>query len=337
MKSSLTNRFLFALSLVAGTCVTGRPSVAVAAQAVPNQRLLDLMAEGKAETDLGRYDAAIRALNAIVDAPDASDELRAEALVRLGAARRSAGDLEGALQAFERASKAPGLASETKALLVQALGGALPGADRWADIWRRVSFTVDRSEPARPTLAVVWPDVTHANAYRGKPLTLRRWQGDLQELFRLIADVSGLNVVVNPGVHGRAVIHMENQPWDRILDHVLSANGLAYQWEDNVLRIARPRQLWRPRHFSGRRIDLDWGTNGRSPGRDLREGLAELAAVGGATVVIDPAVEGNVVLKLNQVRWDQAFDIVVRVNGLDWTRDGDSLKVFPGRGSAESR
>jgi hypothetical protein len=57
--------------------------------------------------------------------------------------------------------------------------------------------------------------------------------------------------------------------------------------------------------------------------------LAELAASGGATVVIDPTVRGNVVLKLNQVRWDQAFDIVVRVNGLDWIREGDSLKVFP--------
>jgi hypothetical protein len=309
----------------------------LAGAAAPNQKLLDLMAEGKTETDLGHYDVAMRALGAIVDAPDAPPVLRAEALVRLGVARRGAGDREGAVQSFERAAKAPGLDSATKALLVQAVGGALPGAERWAEVWSRVSFAVDRSEPGRPRLAVVWPDVTQTNVYRGKPLTLRRWQGDLQELFRLIADVSGLNVVVNPGVHGRAVIHMENQPWDRILDYVLSANGLAYQWEDNVLRIARPKQLWPPRHFSGRRIDLDWGTNGRAPGRDLGEGLAELAAVGEATVVIDPTVRGDVVLKLNQVRWDQAFDIVVAVNGLDWTREGDSLKVFPRKEGADSR
>ena len=309
----------------------------LAGAAAPNQKLLDLMAEGKTETDLGHYDVAMRALGAIVDAPDAPPVLRAEALVRLGVARRGAGDREGAVQSFERAAKAPGLDSATKALLVQAVGGALPGADRWAEIWPRVSFAVDRSDPGRPRLSVVWPDVTQTNVYRGKPLTLRRWQGDLQDLFRLIADVSGLNVVVNPGVHGRAVIHMENQPWDRILDYVLSANGLAYQWEDNVLRIARPKQLWPPRHFSGRRIDLDWGTNGRAPGRDLGEGLAELAAVGEATVVIDPTVRGDVVLKLNQVRWDQAFDIVVAVNGLDWTREGDSLKVFPRKEGADSR
>ena len=309
----------------------------LAGPATPKEKLLDLMAEGKTETDLGHYDVAMRALGAIVDAPDAPAALRAEALVRLGAAGRAAGDFEGALKAFERASKAPGLDRETKALLIQALGGALPGAERWAEIWPRVSFAVDRSPAKQPTLAVVWPGVPRAKTYRGKPLTLRHEEGELQDLFRLIADFTGLNVVVNPGVRGRFAARFENEPWDRCLDRILSANGLAYQWEDNVLRIARPEELSPQRHFSGQRIDLDWHTSGGAPGRDLREGLAELAAVGGATVAIDPAVKGSLFLKLNQVRWDQAFDLVVQVNGLDWTRDADVLKVFPGKGSAESR
>ncbi len=321
------SRFLLA-SLSVGALVAARPCEA--AEAAPNQRLLDLMTQGKTETDLGHYDAAIRALSAVAEAGDATPALRAEALVRLGAARRGAGDLEGAVQSFERAWKAPGADRETKALLVQALGGALPGAERWAEIWPRVSFAVDRSEPKRPTLAIVWPDVPQAKqAYRGKPMTLHRTDGDLGGFFRLVADVSGLNVVVHPGVHGRFTFNADNEAWDRCLDRILAANGLAYQWEDNVLRITQPQYLPPPRHFSGRRIDLDWGTNGRSPGRDLREGLAELAAWGGATVVLDPAVGGDVVLKLNQVRWDQAFEIVVRVNGLDWTQDGKTLKVFP--------
>jgi tetratricopeptide (TPR) repeat protein len=332
----LMGRTVLAL-LVAGAQVAARPA--------PNQKLLDLMAEGKAETDLGRYDAAIRALSAIVDAPDAPPSLRDEALIRLGVARRGAGDFEGGFKAFDRVSKASRPDRETKALLVQALGGALPGAERWAEIWARVSFAPDRTDPRRPTLAISWPEVARTRSgivqggtklYRGKPLTLRQ-EGDLQDLFRLIADVSGLNVVVNPGVHGRFAARFENEPWDKVLDGILSLNGYAYRWEDNVLRIARPEHLPRPRRFSGPRIDLDWGTSGRAPGRDLREGLEELAAAGGATVIVDPGVEGNVVLKLNQVRWDQAFDIVVSINDLDWSRDGDTLKVFPKKASAKSR
>ena len=42
-------------------------------------------------------------------------------------------------------------------------------------------------------------------------------------------------------------------------------------------------------------------------------------------------VAGRLTFKLNQVRWDQAFDIVVRVNGLDWAQDGKTLKVFPSK------
>ena len=322
MRPCLTVRVLLA-SLTAGMLVSAPPS-AIAADTVPNQKLLDLMAEGKTETDLGHYDVAIRALSAIVEAPEAPPALRGEALVRLGAARRAAGDFAGALESFQRVAKAPTLDAETKALLVQALGGSLPGADRWAEIWPRVSFTVDRSVRERPTLAVVWPDVAPPKAYRGKPITLDiKEDGELQDLFRLIADVSGLNVVVNPGVHGQFVAHMQNEPWDLVLDRILAANGLAYQWEDNVLRIARPEELWPPRRFSGPRIDLEFQNV------DLAKAFAEIAARGGATVTLDPAVAGHLTLKLNQVRWDQAFDIIVRVNGLDWTQDGKTLRVFP--------
>jgi tetratricopeptide (TPR) repeat protein len=310
-------------SLVAGPLVPTGSSAAIAADTAPNQNLLDLMAEGKTETDLGHYDVAIRALTAIVEAGQATPALRTEALVRLGVARRATGDFERALESFQRAAKSPSLDAETKALLVQALGGPLPGPGRWAQIWPRVSFTVDRSVPKQPTLAVIWPDVAAVKAYRGQPITLDLKNGELQDLFRLIADVSGLNVVVNPGVRGQFSAHMQNQPWDLVLDRILSANGLAYRWEDNVLRIAAPEQLFPPQHFSGQRIDVDFRNT------DLRKALAEIAAQGDAHIDIDPVVQGDLTIKLNQVRWDQALDIVVRVNGLDWAREGKTLKVFP--------
>lgn len=324
-------RFLL-MSLVAGALLGSVPP----ALAAEERRLLDLMAQAKAETDLGQYDAAIRTLTALAEAPEATPALRAAALVRLGVARRGAGDREGALQSFERASKAPGLDGETKALLVQAVGGALPGSERWARTWSHVSFAVDRSDPKRPTLSILWPDLAPAKAYKGGLTNVDFKDANLYDVFRLFADLSSLNVVVFPGVSGRATFKGENEPWDRCLDQILAANGLAYRWEDNVLWISPPRHLLQ-RRYSGKRIDVDWGTRGPATGRDLGDALAELAAAGGATVVIDPPVRHNVVLKLNQVRWDHAFDIVARVNGLDWTRDGDSLKVFPEKESAESR
>src|SRR5205809_4349208 len=98
------------------------------------------MAEGKTETDLGHYGAAIRALSAIVDAPDASSALRLEALVRVGVAHRGAGEDKAAFESFDRVAHAPDLDASVKALLVQALGGGLPDPKRWEAIWPSVTF-----------------------------------------------------------------------------------------------------------------------------------------------------------------------------------------------------
>lgn len=286
-------------------------------------RVLDLLAEGKTETDLGHYELAIRALTEVTEAQEASPAQRVEALVRLGVAHRSAGDLAGALAAFERAAKAPGRDAATTALLVRALGGALPGQERWEKVWPQVSFPVDQSDPRGPTLSVAWPNLTRKQVYRGDPATLDFKDADLLDLFRLFADMTGLNVVVHPGVRGKVTFTDQHAPWDSMLDRILAANGLAYQVNENVLQIAPPEQLPPPRRFSGKPIDVELAN------RDLKEALTEIAAAGGATVVLDPVIAGRVTLKLNEVRWDQAVDVLVSVNGLDWSREGDTLEVFP--------
>lgn len=318
MKSSHMLRVLGAM-LVA--TVSGPSLRAQGATAPPP--LLDLMAQGKTETDLGHYDVAIRALAAIVDSPEAPPAFRLEALVRLGVARRAAGDADGAFQAFESAAHSPALDADAKALLVQALGGAMPGAKRWAEIWPRVSFAVDRSRLKPRTLVVVWPDAAASPTQKGESLTVSFTDADLGDVFRLVADISGLNVVVFPGVHGKVTLESHDEPWDRILDRALSPNGLASQHQDNVLLVAAPEQLPPVRTFSGRRVTFDFRDN------ELRKALSEIAALGDATVEIDPSVAGDVTIRLVQVRWDQAFDIIVRVNGLDWAQDGPSLRVFP--------
>src|SRR5262249_20789845 len=106
-----------------------------------------------------------------------------------------------------------------------------------------------------------------------------------------------------------------------ILDRALSPNGFAWQREDNVIVIGTPDQMRPSRSFTGRRFVIDFRET------ELRKALAEIAQLGGATVEADPAVAGHVTLRLDQVRWDQAFDIVTRVNGLEWSAEGRSLKV----------
>jgi len=74
--------------------------------------------------------------------------------------------------------------------------------------------------------------------YTGAPISVNLKNVDLQDFFRLIHEISGLNVVVDPGVKGTLTLVLDNVPWDQALDIVLKNNDLDKQLDGNVLRIA---------------------------------------------------------------------------------------------------
>jgi type IV pilus assembly protein PilQ len=94
-----------------------------------------------------------------------------------------------------------------------------------------------------PLAATEVGPATGAKKYTGAPISLDFKDGDLQDIFRLFADISGLNVVVNPGVSGKVTLKLNEVPWDQALDLILKTNGLGYTLEDNVIRIARLSDL----------------------------------------------------------------------------------------------
>jgi type IV pilus assembly protein PilQ len=110
------------------------------------------------------------------------------------------------------------------------------------------------SEPARPTpqqaaqqqsgnaagtVASAQASVSSTNArYTGEPISVNLKDVDLKDFFRLIHEISGLNVVLDPAVKGSLTIVLDEVPWDQALDIVLQNNGLDKQLSGNVLRIA---------------------------------------------------------------------------------------------------
>ncbi len=63
-------------------------------------------------------------------------------------------------------------------------------------------------------------------------------QADLLATLKLIQDVSGLNMIIDPGVTGKVELVLTQVPWDQTLDMVLKMNKLGYIVEDNIVRIA---------------------------------------------------------------------------------------------------
>jgi type IV pilus assembly protein PilQ len=77
-----------------------------------------------------------------------------------------------------------------------------------------------------------------SSKYSGEPISVNLKDVDLRDFFRLIHEISGLNVVLDPNVKGTLTIVLDEVPWDQALDIVLQNNGLDKQLHGNVLRIA---------------------------------------------------------------------------------------------------
>jgi type IV pilus assembly protein PilQ len=88
-------------------------------------------------------------------------------------------------------------------------------------------------------------DLQNGPKYTGKRISLNLKGVDLKDFFRLIHEVSGLNIIVDPDVSGSVTLVLDDVPWDQALALVLNNNGLGDRLEGNVLRIARLSTLTR--------------------------------------------------------------------------------------------
>ncbi len=91
--------------------------------------------------------------------------------------------------------------------------------------------------------------------YTGEPISVNLKDVDLKDFFRLIHEISGLNVVLDPNVHGTLTIVLDDVPWDQALDIVLKNNDLARELEGNVLRVATVETL--KKEADGRRAQVE--------------------------------------------------------------------------------
>src|SRR6267154_4514006 len=99
------------------------------------------------------------------------------------------------------------------------------------------------TQPA-PAAAPAVPPV-QAKKYTGDPISVNLKDVDLKDFFRLIHEISGLNVVLDPAVRGTVTLVLDEVPWDQGLDIVLRNNGLTKEIDGNVLRIATQDTLRR--------------------------------------------------------------------------------------------
>ncbi len=79
----------------------------------------------------------------------------------------------------------------------------------------------------------------------GRRISLDFQQADITNILRLIAEVSGFNIVVGEGVKAKVTMKMVNVPWDQALDMLLKMNGLgmfrqgSIVWVDSLANLSK--------------------------------------------------------------------------------------------------
>ncbi|MEO7622810.1 MAG: type IV pilus secretin PilQ [Gallionella sp.] len=120
---------------------------------------------------------------------------------------------------------------------------------------------------------------------------------------------------------------------------------------DNVRMVISPKGNWEHSAYQTDNkfivevkpmsVDADKLTKGNKPGYtgekltlnfqkiDVREALNVIADFTETNMVISDTVSGNLTLRLKDVPWDQAFDIILQSRGLDMRKNGNVIQVAP--------
>lgn len=73
--------------------------------------------------------------------------------------------------------------------------------------------------------------------YTGDPIDLTLKDADIKDVLRTFAQITGLNIAIDPQVSGSVTVQFEDVPWDQALDLILQQNGLTWVLQGNVMRI----------------------------------------------------------------------------------------------------
>ncbi|MGD2166712.1 MAG: type IV pilus secretin PilQ [Gammaproteobacteria bacterium] len=104
-------------------------------------------------------------------------------------------------------------------------------------------FTLELKEPVQRQQTQAAGVFDEEREYTGERLTLNFQDLDTRAVLQILADTSGLNIVVSDTVQGSVTLRLQNVPWDQALDILMTTKGLDMRRNGNVIIVAPAEEI----------------------------------------------------------------------------------------------
>ena len=99
-------------------------------------------------------------------------------------------------------------------------------------------FSKAWAQTATPAVLAEEPPVFH-----GAPMSMHFQSIDLRTALQLVAEFSGVNIIMSDNVTGQLTMRLQDVPWDQVLHTILQTRGLGQQQTGNVIWVAPQAEL----------------------------------------------------------------------------------------------
>jgi type IV pilus assembly protein PilQ len=184
---------------------------------------------------------------------------------------------------------------------------------------RTPAATVTRTTRTEPTVAERKAGDMTPRRFTGHPISLDFQGVDLRAVLRTFAEITGLNLVIDPEVKGVVDVSLHEVPWDHALDIILRANQLDYTVEGTIVRIA-PIETLRTEGESRRKLAEEQALSGElvtvtktlsyAKAADVAPLLLRTALTKRSSIQVDPRTNNLIITDL-QAGLDRAVTLLV--------------------------
>jgi len=133
---------------------------------------------------------------------------------------------------------------------------------------------------------------------------------------------AGASLLVPPAANADENEKPSN-PWEANPDQLIEQASAAQVLTGEQKGYAAEELTTDERQFTGEPITLTLKD------ADIKDVLRTFATLTNLNIVVDPGVGGTVTVELHDVPWDQALDLILRINGLDYVLENNVLRVAP--------